>query len=1181
MKAVLERLISSGGLLPFWSLLAAATLASCGPSSSDKASTDQPPAAAHKIQLPKPDVLQDIAAKGRILFQPPASPWQVDESKVFFGVLTNHQADVLVVPFEIQDRGFDRIERSLMTADFAAAVARRTGSQVLNPYLVGRVLGEGQRRYLSTDIVRLANAVKARVLIREYVGHDGHGRLTLSVVVQRRSSPDRPWDQQQGGQRDWADLPFSDEDLPFRVVHRLQPEMLSFVAAPAGAQAADLRPKGGDYSLANWSPPLQPVDLVAPQERDPLRAASTFAILAALAPTNPERTRERLAERGLLLIDQSAEAPFLKGYLLHLLHRRPAAIAALGESHSPADDGLRAVLDGNLDSLKKAVPHAQSPFQSLLLEFELCQLHLTYTSKCDHAQLKESARLARLSPAWRFLVNSRLTDLANWDVQSNIEVKDLLDEAFPVPNFSLRDLVRAAAVTGSNPLEDSTIDLSVFRHIRKTLASEDSLPFYASEFPDRLDYLQLLEGLGESNLLKAVNRTGFLQGSAKEALSQLREYETVYAGHPDFTDLHADLLGTILNSTPDRPSVALYQEFERMRETAAYWEHGQTAISARILGSLTGPLLTLFADAYVQDFPMRGAWPLVDSVNRFGELPDYLAAPDRHEMMLSKIAYSETEIPPFFLEKPFLPPDDIRELLGQRFRGSPAAAQILAHLAGPEPSDPGVAYRDAIAREPAVWSNYFELGNWLLSNGNSEAAAQTYLKYPGFKSRSKDPATRVGNSNYAFESGSELYWRGAVESARKLYQIAANNDDGSYASITSAGRLALLRGDIPSYVASCSRAAQSYQASFSYRDYLSMLHVLGLHEQAWSGFGALAERFSQPEVWVSALVGQRMTATTPDQLRQWLLSDPIKKAHHAGQSLSADYALLWSSMDRIPSADLPQLIDQLQGPSKATTESDGLTTKRPSTTQEGAFELLAPSEFRRPVRKPVRPGTPVRSERTMFADAYVDLRAGRYAEAVNKFSELAGHYPLEMADERYVVPYLAYASAKAGDPLHFEEYLSSARVGGDFSAFLASAYFEGLHGHRDKALTFLKAAFYNRPFENTAPIFSEYQYAEACEWLFTDTHEDAYRQRALEWARMQSRMHPYLSWSYALEARLLAPGPERTRALAMTLYLDPLAPVLQPLSAQEKADLSHWLERNNPFSRPQKADRPAEPHVAT
>jgi hypothetical protein len=551
-------------------------------------------------------------------------------------------------------------------------------------------------------------------------------------------------------------------------------------------------------------------------------------------------------------------------------------------------------------------------------------------------------------------------------------------------------------------------------------------------------------------------------------------------------------------------------------------------------------------------------------------------------IVLEELAYAETEVPSYVAERPFLPQEDVRKLLKQRFHGSPNAAEILAHIASQESreADPAAAYRAAIQLNPATWSNYSSLGNYLLQNGDVKGAARAYLSYPGFTRRSTVPADVVANSNYAFEAGSNLYWRGAIEPARRLYRIAADDADGSYASVASAGRLAMLRGDLVSYLRASFDAAQRYHGPASYRDYLSMLHAFGMHDEAWAGFGALAERFPQPEVWISALVGQRMAGLSPGQLRQWLLSDSIKHTHFLSRSFSADYAILWNSIDRDPPDDLAQLIDELQGPSKATVNPDGFSTSSPSAAQEGAFDYLPPSEFRRAARQRVPGGSPVRAERSMFADAYVELRAGRYAAAVRKFDDLAARYPLEMVGERYVLPYFAYASAKAGDPLHLEDYLHSARVGGDFAAFLAGAFFAGLHGHTTEALELLRAAFYNRPLENTDPILSEYRYAEACEWLYNETHEDAYRQRALEWARMQQRVRPHMAWIYALEARLLPTGPERTQALAMTLYLDPGAKVVRSLAAKQKSDLTGWLDKNNPFAHQRPAGEHAR-HVAT
>jgi hypothetical protein len=57
-------------------------------------------------------------------------------------------------------------------------------------------------------------------------------------------------------------------------------------------------------------------------------------------------------------------------------------------------------------------------------------------------------------------------------------------------------------------------------------------------------------------------------------------------------------------------------------------------------------------------------------------------------------------------------------------------------------------------------------------------------------------------------------------------------------------------------------------------------------------------------------------------------------------------------------------------------------------------------------------------------------------------------------------------------------------------------------------------------------------------------------------------------WIYAVEARLLAPGPERTRALAMTFYLDPRAKVVASPSAEEKSELNSVAQEEQSLHSP-------------
>jgi hypothetical protein len=107
-----------------------------------------------------------------------------------------------------------------------------------------------------------------------------------------------------------------------------------------------------------------------------------------------------------------------------------------------------------------------------------------------------------------------------------------------------------------------------------------------------------------------------------------------------------------------------------------------------------------------------------------------------------------------------------------------------------------------------------------------------------------------------------------------------------------------------------------------------------------------------------------------------------------------------------------------------------------------------------------------------------------------------------------------------------------------------------------------------RPNTDARPIFTEYQFAEACEWLYWDSKQEAYRELALDWARKHQRIAPMYSWAYAIEAELAKAPPERLRALAITLYLDPNSERASRLPAAERQKAKQWLNANNPFLKP-------------
>ncbi len=113
----------------------------------------------------------------------------------------------------------------------------------------------------------------------------------------------------------------------------------------------------------------------------------------------------------------------------------------------------------------------------------------------------------------------------------------------------------------------------------------------------------------------------------------------------------------------------------------------------------------------------------------------------------------------------------------------------------------------------------------------------------------------------------------------------------------------------------------------------------------------------------------------------------------------------------------------------------------------------------------------------------------------------------------------------------------------------------------------LKLALVRRPFTEGRPIFTEYQYAEVCEWLFEATRDTRYRNLALDWAKKNQAFQPWFAWAYAMEARLSTNPAERGRAIAIAYYLDRKSARLGLLPKGEVANAVKEYANRNPFRR--------------
>jgi hypothetical protein len=1105
---------------------------------------------------------------------PPPSEWVSSEHRLYAQMLAKRGVDVLVVPLQVQGFGLDRIERALMSADLSYALGAQSKLRVADPFLVSRALGEGMRRFDTEAVSQLAEQLGARYILTGYVGHDRHHSFTLTLQVTERrpatytSTQKRPW------QKDWRSVAFTDEQTPALVLHAMLPEIMHALPLPEDGRAATDTHKSWPNQV-QLSVDLRQLNTLHPSA---VPSEATLALLGALSPAVIELARERLFERAwiarLYESDDSASARFFHAYVLMQLTRRPAALAVLNGVSSPQADTLRALLDGDLPGAERALDKVPDSLERLLLEFSIRDLQASYERKL----LTQSQATAAVFPGnreqWQTLVSAQAAAANPREASDPTVPKILLDQTFPISGLDLRSLVQGSAVAHGEIPDEVTFDLASVRHARR--AAEQLQPpvccSVASLTAGPWDALSLIEALTQARIVNSLETLIRRQGLATQALQTLARYEPLLAGDPDFETVKADGHVQLLRNSPDDERDARVAAAVRSAAFAAKWLPGQSYTTLAALQDIDSLQSRFLFDAYGYDYPRRSYWPDVTlGLDKDGQ--------QRIRFLTEALQFSTTDIAPLLA----LPDGNQRgqrgamlASLGTRFQGNPELVTAKVPLPGRlsiASDTTAAALKDALQEDPDLWDNYFNLGSYILKTGGApEEAAQALLKYPGF--HQPDPEDPVALSNQANAAGSLFYALGLPMLTRPFYRIAADLDTGSNASLCDAQRLRLFDGDYVGAARIALERGNRYDDSNAYRDYLTLLHAMGHGEAAWQAFTQVREAFRSPQVWISALTAQRIGAKNEAEIRAWLLQPEIRSAHF-GTLHFATYEALWAfSTDRIPPADLGSFIEQLDGPPVAKADTVNGMTEIPHPINPKATTWVGSSHFRDGKRIAMPQGTLIKSEQAFFADAYSALRHGQYDTARQRFDAMADHYRIE----RYPLAYFAYAAAKSGDPEKLEGYIE--RLNGapynempSFDQWLAKAFFAGQRKDLNTALKALQTALRLRPYTEDRLVLTEYQYAEACEWLYQDTGDPRFLAELLDWARRQQMVQPTQAWAYAMQYQYEKPGAARTRALAMTEYLDPASPRIAKASKTDRAAAKTWLNQHPPF-RPEAGDVP-------
>jgi hypothetical protein len=1080
----------------------------------------------------------------------------------FTELLKPGKYDVMVAPIRSEGYAIDRISRSLILAELTRELAARK-LRVPNPVALSRALGESRRRFEAGELAMLARPLGIEKVVIVGISHDrmGHLRASLGVmtVTGTALAPE---------QKPLADFRLGAGEHPSMVSRVIMPAMLDALALSGRPPVRRKAAAGAKRAL-----PASPIEAMAIKSDDAVGRAIASQLIASLAPESPDRSRERLFEQALIAAqalprEDPSSALFIARAWCYL-EARETALGALAGSTAAEAHAYREFLNGNLPDFAKAAAEVKDEVPRLFLEIDLKILQAAYR----HPDAKESTPffdvfLAKY-PAWAPLIQRRLADLDPWSTSDARLAKRLLDRDLELPGEKLDDQIAGMRLTGQ-ALGTAAFAKLALHHVERA-RREHRAAAACLAAPDPCiagAYLDLLEAIAVSGpvreLYKLVNMQA-LPGQARDLAEALKpELE----GHPAILAFEAGARLGLAQKLPASQRDAGFAEATRLAVAAALLEQGQSRTSSEALRVLGVPSQSSlpFLSAYQFDLPARAYWYVVPAAGyESGREPSDQRL--YRDVLRSQVAASVMDLEAArFLLQDEAGKRELRDVLEKRFKGHPERAATLQALAG-SPAERRQLSEAEREERPDRWSYYAEQGRRLIEEqGDYEAAANMYGQFPGFSDPSRYDAVELSNRAYAV--GNTFFWQGQFDGARRFYGIAAQLNTGSGASLASAQRLAQLDGDYVKMLEVARNRGKRYNSADAWRDLFAWLFVLGAQDEAWAGFNRLHNALDNPQVWLAADVGLRLKGGDWKSQRGWLLTEPYKSSASDGTSHGVRLALMLNAIDRSPAPDLVRTVRELAGPPNTSVEKFMVERKL----ADGQILVAYPrSAFRAKERAPVRERTLVESEFVYFADAYAELRRGNFSAAVERFDRMAEYYAVEGSPQHrfpgYALPYFAWASAKTGDPLRLEEFVRALPDWRprNFDRGLALAFFAGLRGEHQAAEKHLLRAFHHRPLTEKRPIFTEYQWAEACEWLYKATGEKMYLQLALDWARRHQQAMPVSAWAYALEARYSSDEQQRLRATAIALYLDPKSENLKSVPAGIRKRAEQWFAANNPF----------------
>jgi hypothetical protein len=391
-------------------------------------------------------------------------------------------------------------------------------------------------------------------------------------------------------------------------------------------------------------------------------------------------------------------------------------------------------------------------------------------------------------------------------------------------------------------------------------------------------------------------------------------------------------------------------------------------------------------------------------------------------------------------------------------------------------------------------------------------------------------------SNKAYVAALELWRVGAINESLPLFTIAANSNTGSGAEMMSSAIIALLQNNYEAAASHYLQLFKRYNDKYGFRDYLSLLHAMGRHDEARSLINTADIRSFSPEIWIPVFLAQRIEGWDDDKTGKFFNQDNIAEA---GLFYDGNAIMMMYLIDRAPTSNAEKILRNVNWPIE-------------NESQEKVHEA-------------------VKIQLVDYVDAYYAVKEGKFGQAYEIYKKQ--QYFHNSGDlHQCALPYIYWAAAKNGKLQELEtelRKLKDPRIAqleeDEFYAHLSQAVELGLQGQHKKAEEQLRSASYRLPATRSKPFFSWYQLVEISEWLYKETHDPIYRELAFKWAKLYQRIQPMFAWAYAVEAQYSESSKDRLSALALAIYLDKNSERIATFPESDKIKAIRWLNENNPF----------------